>query len=353
MSVIPIISVVLPVFNGEAFIRQSVESILSQTFTDFELIIINDGSTDNSSEILHELAANDSRIILIERSNAGLVYTLNEGIEKARGEFIARMDADDIAIPERFELQLSKMISDPNLAVLGSFTRIINKEGSVVGLGRYPVTPSETERFLQHGSPLAHPTVLMRKHVLLELGGYRKVFSHCEDYDLWLRINEMGWGIANLSKPLLNYRVHGANISAVHRDSQELGSVIARLSCRCRKEGLPDPVADIEKIDITVVDKVPSHLRDDFDASMFVLRYSSISVSSLSELLSAWMDYKRQDLTVKRHRIMCGFLMRLFNGAFRKMKLLLAVRFLFESIRYNPAGSYFFLTSRFKSFFRS
>lgn len=352
MTKIPVISVVLPVFNGEAFIRKSVESILSQTFTDFELIIINDGSTDNSSEILRKLSANDPRIILIERSNAGLVYSLNEGIEKARGEFIARMDADDIAMPERFELQLSKMIGDPNLAVLGSFTRIIDKEGSVVGLGRYPVTPAETEWFLQHGSPLAHPTVLMRKHVLLELGGYRKVFSHCEDYDLWLRINEMGWGIANLSKPLLNYRVHGANISAVHRDSQELGSVIARLSCRCRKAGLSDPVVDIEKIDITVVDKFPSYLRDDFDASIFVLRYSSISVSSLAELLIAWMDYKKQKITVKRHKIMSGFLMRLFNGALQKMKFSLALRVLFESIRYNPAESFIFLTSRLKSFFR-
>ncbi|MFN3500447.1 MAG: glycosyltransferase family 2 protein, partial [Pannonibacter indicus] len=177
MSQTPAISAVLPVYNGEAYVREAVESILAQTFTDFELIIINDGSTDGSGAILRELAARDPRIVLVERANGGLVSALNEGIERAQAGLIARMDADDVAMPKRFALQHARMEAEPELGVLGSFIRIMDKAGRTIRLGDYPVSVAEAARFMEHGCPVAHPTVMMRREAVLKAGGYRKLFS--------------------------------------------------------------------------------------------------------------------------------------------------------------------------------
>ena len=136
----PAISVILPVYNAEAYVREAVESILAQTFTDFECIIINDGSTDGSEAILRELAAHDTRIVLVERPNDGLVSALNEGIGRARAGLIARMDADDVAMPERFALQYARMVQEPELAVLGSSIRVIDKVGNIIRLLERPLT---------------------------------------------------------------------------------------------------------------------------------------------------------------------------------------------------------------------
>ena len=128
------ISVILPVYNTETYVREAVESILAQSFTNFELIIINDGSTDGSDVILRELAAGDTRIVLVERPNDGYVSALIKGIEIARAELIARMDADDVSMPERFALQHARMVQEPELAVLGSFIRFIDKAGDIIRL---------------------------------------------------------------------------------------------------------------------------------------------------------------------------------------------------------------------------
>lgn len=332
----PAISAVLPVYNGEPYVREAVESVLTQTFTDFELIIINDGSTDGSCAILREFAANDSRIVLVERSNDGLVSALNEGIARARGGFIARMDADDVAMPERFALQHGRMAGEPELGVLGSFIRIMDKAGSIIRLGDYPMTPAETARFLERGCPVAHPTVMMRRDAALKAGGYRKAFSHCEDYDLWLRISELGYGIANLSQPLLNYRIHGANVSVVHRDAQELGSLIARLAHRARQAGLPDPTEGAPKIHAGLVELVPAHLRQDMNAVLFVLRHAHLSLKSRAELSAAWTQYQKLGLEVRHDAVMCDFLMRLLNGAVHKRAPGLALQALIEALRLYP-----------------
>lgn len=339
MSFIPAISVVLPVYNGEAYVREAVESILAQTFTDFELIAINDGSTDGSSAILRELAKRDPRIVLVERPNVGLVSALNEGIQRARAPFIARMDADDVAVPERFALQLARMKDEPALGVLGSFIRIMDKTGCAIRLGDYPVTPAETARFLEHGSPLAHPSAMMRKDAVLKAGGYRGVFSHCEDYDLWFRVSELGYAIANLPKPLLNYRVHGANVSIVHREAQELGAIVARLAHRCRRAGLPDPVEGIEKLHPSIIESVPASLRQDLDAMIFVLRHSNVSLASRVAVYAAWLDYQKLEHLAKREPVTCGFLMRLFYGAVCNRAYGLALRALVESVRLHPCDT--------------
>lgn len=333
------ISAVLPVYNGEAYVREAVESILAQTFTDFELIVINDGSTDGSGVILQELAARDPRIVLVERANGGLVSALNEGIERARAELIARMDADDVAMPERFALQHARMEAEPGLGLLGSFIRIMDKTGRIIRQGDYPVSTAETARFLERGCPVAHPTVMMRREAVLKAGGYRKLFSHCEDYDLWLRISELGYGIANLPQPLLNYRMHGANVSAVHREVQELGTMIALLAHRARLAGLPDPAVGVDRLHAGLIEAVPKYLRQDVDAAFFVLRYSHLSLATHDELENAWAQYKRLSPQARRETVMCDFLMRLLNGAVRNRSLGVAFRALAEAMRRHPRAT--------------
>ncbi len=349
MSQTPAISVVLPVFNAEAFVRDAVKSILAQTFGDFELIIINDGSTDGSGVILREMAANDLRIVLVERSNAGLVAALNEGIALARGEYIARMDADDVAMPERFALQHAYMHAFPQIAVLGSFIKIIDKSGKFIRNGEYPVSPLATARFLEYGCPLAHPTVMMRKNIVIEVGCYRKAFAHCEDYDLWLRISELGYSIANLPQFLLSYRVHGSNVSAVHRQEQELGSIVARLAHRARNAGLPDPCEGVDSIHAGLIDAVPLDLRKDLEADFFVLRHSSLSLADPIELQAAWNEYQNFDYKTKQHSINCGFLMRLLNGAVRQRIYGIAAVVLIEALIRHPIATFSMLWGKLKT----
>lgn len=341
MSQKPAISAILPVYNGQAYVREAVESILAQTFTDFELIIINDGSTDGSGAILRELAARDQRIVLVERANGGLVSALNEGIERARAELIARMDADDVAMPERFALQHARMEAEPELGVpqlglLGSFIRIMDKTGRIIRQGDYPISPAEAAHFLEHGCPVAHPTVMMRREAVVQAGGYRNLFSHCEDYDLWLRISELGYGIANLPQPLLNYRMHGANVSAVHREAQELGTMVALLAHRCRLAGLPDPAAEAGRLHAGLIDAVPQHLRQDVEAAFFVLRHSHLSLAAPGDLKAAWAQYRLLSPQLLRETVMCDFLMRLLNGAVCNRCFGLALRSLIEAFLLHP-----------------
>ena len=333
----PAISVILPVYNAEAYVREAVESILAQTFTDFELIIINDGSTDDSGPILRELAARDARIVLVERPNDGLVSALNEGIEIARADLIARMDADDVAMPERFALQYARMIEEPELAVLGSFIRVMDKAGNIIHLGEYPLTPKEVAHYVEKGCPVVHPTVMMRRGVVLKIGGYRKAFCHVEDYDLWLRMNDLGYAIANLPQPLLNYRVHGANVGEVHWQAQKRSGVLARLAHRVRKAGLPDPFEGVETIDAGLIWSVPAHLRQGVEAELFAHRYRLCLVGR-EELDAAWREYLQLDAQTQRDTWMRSFLLQLFKRAVRKRKYRIALRACTEVFRLHPGA---------------
>ena len=282
------ISVILPVYNTKAYVREAVESILAQTFTDFELIVINDGSTDGSGVILRELAARDARIVLVEQSNEGLVSALNKGLEMARADLIARMDADDVSMPERFALQHARMIEDPELAVLGSFSNIIDRDGAIIRLhDDFPLTPAAAMRFVKHRCPVYHSAVMMRRDAVLKAGGYRKAFCHAEDHDLWLRMSDLGYAIANLPQPLLNHRRHGANVTEVHWQALGRSRILARLAHRMRKAGLPDPFEGVETIDTALIRTVPAHLRQGVDAELFAHRYSRLWLADSEKLNAA------------------------------------------------------------------
>jgi glycosyltransferase involved in cell wall biosynthesis len=207
---IPVVSVLLPVFNAEMFVRDAVESILAQTFRDFELIIINDGSQDGSEKILRQLMKRDARVILISRENRGLVYSLNEGIGVARGKWIARMDADDISLPNRLEAQLS-CLQQTGADICGSWVKFFGSSDRRTI--KHPQSDAAIKLGILFGSPFAHPSVVMRAALAKQLQ-YDKSWEKCEDYDLWERAARSGWIMANVPHVLLLYRQHDAQISS-------------------------------------------------------------------------------------------------------------------------------------------
>jgi glycosyltransferase involved in cell wall biosynthesis len=206
-----LISVVMPVYNAELFISQAIQSILNQTVSDFELIIINDGSTDSSLEIINKFLVEDSRIKLINQSNQGLIFALNAGIDISVGKYIARMDADDISLNNRFEEQLNFLVSN-KLDIVGSFIRFFNANG----LGKveeYPIINDDIQFRLITSSPFAHPTILAKSELLKE-NRYKlhdsfkndyKGFS--EDFYLWTRLSLKGYLMGNVPQVLLLYRI--------------------------------------------------------------------------------------------------------------------------------------------------
>lgn len=214
----PKISVILPVYNAEKYLREAIDSILKQTFTDFELLLINDGSTDGSEEIIKSYT--DDRIIYIKNEqNRGLINSLNRGIDLAAGEYIARMDADDIALPERFEKQLKFLWERNDIAMLATTYYCIDAEGKPLPAwptDRQTITPEQIRKVLPRDNCLAHPTVMARAEVFKKYRyhpelvlQYRFIHNkkYSEDYDLWLRIAADGLTIAKVDEPLLYYRV--------------------------------------------------------------------------------------------------------------------------------------------------
>jgi glycosyltransferase involved in cell wall biosynthesis len=240
----PRVSVVLPVYNGEPFLADALDSILKQSFRDFELIAIDDGSRDATGEMLDRLALIDSRVSVLHQTNAGMVRALNRGLELARGDFIARMDHDDLAHPERFARQVAFLDAQPDIAVVGCAVTLIDEKGKRIREVEYPRTSEAVAAFLETGAPLAHPTVMMRRAAVLAVGGYREAYRHAEDYDLWLRIAER-YRIANLPNRLLLYRQHAAKQSATYAVEQRFATRIAWFAARCRRAGKPDPTSDL------------------------------------------------------------------------------------------------------------
>ena len=213
----PLVSVVLPVYNGEHYLVEAIESILAQTFENFELIMIDDGSTDSSQQILLEYERRDSRVRVIVRENRGLATTLNESIDISRGKWIARMDQDDIALPYRFEIQL-EWLKETGADISGSWVRRFGSSDKRVV--RLRQTDEAIKMEMLFCSPFAHPSVMMRTALVKQLR-YDKAWEKAEDYDLWERAAEAGWRMTNVPKVLLLYRVHGSQISTTTSARQQ------------------------------------------------------------------------------------------------------------------------------------
>ncbi len=212
----PEVSVVMPVYNGERYLQESIESILKQTFTDFEFIIINDGSTDRSGEIIKSY--HDQRIRLIENeSNLGLTISLNKGLSSASGEYIARMDADDISLPERFAKQVDFLKTHPDIGVLGSGVQFIDHHGTPSSILQYPSEHGLLQWYLYFLNPIIHSTVMMRRKIVETVGGYNpeRTDPHAEDYELWDGLSNVT-RLWNLNEVLLYYRLHQHSYSNVY-----------------------------------------------------------------------------------------------------------------------------------------
>jgi glycosyltransferase involved in cell wall biosynthesis len=205
----------MPVYNAERYVAESVESILGQTLRDFEFLIIDDGSTDGARRILEGYAARDPRIRLTSRENRGLVATLNELIDQARGEFLARMDADDIALPERFRQQVDYLRAHLECSVVGCRAQVIDPDGDPICDWFMERPHEEIDALLLReeavGSVLCHPSVMMRRAAVLVAGKYRD-FAIGEELDLFLRLAESS-RLAILPEVLLRYRQHLTNFT--------------------------------------------------------------------------------------------------------------------------------------------
>ena len=246
-------TVLMPVYNRARYLRSAVESIRSQTYGDYEFLIIDDGSTDASPEILAHYAATDSRIRVVTQENRGVIASLNRGFHESAGEFIARMDSDDMARPRRLAMQLDFMLAHPHIALVGGAIEVIDSMGRPFEIVRLPETPERLRYHMRNlGCALAHPTVLFRRQAVLDAGGLRPAYRHAEDYDLWLRMLDKH-DFANLPDVLLSYRRHEASVSNRQMTQQVLAAYCARVAARRRICGLEDLTSDVELVTPEVI----------------------------------------------------------------------------------------------------
>ena len=235
----PTVSVLMSVYNGEKYLAEAVESILAQTLADFDFIIIDDGSKDGSLAMLQKYAARDPRIHLTSRPNQGLTRTLNEAFSQARGEFIARMDSDDVARPDRFENQVRFLRGHPQVVCTGGWFELIDGEGRLLTLLRPPTDDVEIQRqaLAGHGA-ICHPSAMIRRQALERINGYDTDFKTAQDLDLWLRLGEIG-KLANVPVPVLSFRLHESSVSESKRHEQRES---ARKACEraWKRRGITD-----------------------------------------------------------------------------------------------------------------
>lgn len=212
------VSVLMPVYNAERFLAESIGSILSQTFSDWELIIINDGSTDKSAEICKSYS--DKRIKYFENEkNIKLIATLNKGIKYCNGTYIARMDADDVCLPHRFEKQVKFLDTHPDYIMVGTNASIIDQKGHICG----KIMNLTSNRFLQinllFSTSFVHPSMMIRAEILKQ-NEYSTDYIHSEDQELWMRLSRLG-KIANINSKLIKYRIHDTNVSVEYASIQQ------------------------------------------------------------------------------------------------------------------------------------
>jgi hypothetical protein len=237
------ITVLMPVYNGERFLRPAMDSILTQTYGDFELLVLDDGSKDASVETVRSYR--DERIRLCPLEHQGLISTLNAGLREARGEWIARMDCDDVALSDRLQRQWDYVSDYNDLVALGGAAEIIDAEGRRTGARSTP--PADHEllvanlTFRGNGPSLIHPSVLMRSDAARQVGGYRMQFPVCEDADLWLRLARTG-RLASLPEPVLLLRKHGENVSLLKLQVLTESSLAAAVCHAVREQTGIDPV---------------------------------------------------------------------------------------------------------------
>ena len=266
----PLISVVMSVYNGEQFLAEAIESILHQSWQDFEFIIVDDASRDATPQILELYQKQDDRIHLLRNEvNSGLGCSLQKGVEAARGRFIARMDADDISLPDRFEKQLNYLINHSEIKILGSGLLLIDENGKVVTQMQFLSAGSllKWNMLLGNGIIVSHPSVMMERGFIISLGGYSSLRA-AQDFDLWTRTFWMDpFPIANLEDCLLAYRQHGKSTTSANNSLQEKTAIRIRL----------------EKISQFLEKPVPEEV-------VLAYRHPAYAYSNIEECIRLWIE---------------------------------------------------------------
>jgi glycosyltransferase involved in cell wall biosynthesis len=220
----------MPVYNAERYVADALESILSQSFRDFEFLVFDDGSTDASLSIIQRYARQDTRIRVFAAQHKGLTSLLNKSIQVARGTFIARMDSDDVSLATRMEEQVEYLKRNPSCVAVGCDLLIIGTDGETLGIDRHETQPEAVEQLLLNGTlgVVTHPASMMRHDALLAIGSYREKFDGLEDFDLLLRLSEVGQ-LSNISKVLFKYRIHERSVCSTRfRTQQRYADTIIR-----------------------------------------------------------------------------------------------------------------------------
>lgn len=240
----------MAVFNRQRFLRAAIRSIVTQTLRDFEFIIVNDGSMDGSAEILNEFARTDSRITVISRTpNQGVAKSLNLAADRARAEYLAVMDSDDIAISHRLQSEFSFLQTRPEIALVGSHARLIDFTGADIAVPiALPTSHEEIDNTLLGGGwPVIHPTIMLRTASFREIGGYNEAYPSKADHDILLRLAEKG-DLANLKDVLLAYRIHHEALTArSNRVGRNYVQDAIRAACNRRAIAYPPEIKLIDR----------------------------------------------------------------------------------------------------------
>ncbi len=219
---VPKVSIIMAVYNGERFLQESIDSILGQSFTDYELIIVDDGSIDRTPHILGTAAAGDGRIVLVRNaSNIGLTKSLNKAMAVAQGLYLARQDADDLSFPERLRTQVAYLDDHPSVGLLGTAYTVIDQNGMRLAIHQQPLTDTEIRWQMLFHNAFCHTSVMWRRSVLSsEEPCYEEGYQYSQDYGLWAKLLRQTVA-ANLDLPLVAYRAHDASIEATSRSAQQ------------------------------------------------------------------------------------------------------------------------------------
>ena len=258
----PRVSCLMPVYNGERYLAEALDSVLGQTFTDFELIVVDDGSRDASPAILDDYRRRDPRVRVLTKENGGIVDALNHGLSHAQGDYIARMDADDVCLPNRFEIQVAYLDAHPGCVLVGGLAAMIDERGGPLGTssgGRHARTRLDV--FPPKVAVALHPLVTIRRSALTAVDGYRKMFPHAEDYDLYLRLARLGT-IDNPDVVVLKYRKHGQSISQQNITLQERCAALAEIAAIQTHRGLEDPADEAARSIKEVHDRLLARVPD-------------------------------------------------------------------------------------------
>lgn len=304
----PDISVLMSCYNGQKWLGNAIESVLNQSFKDFEFIIVDDGSRDSSAEIMKSYAAKDSRIKIIEKENTGLPDSLNVGLNEAKGEWIARIDADDLCEPDRLEKQLAFSGANPSVILIGSAYHEMDETGKLGKLQTYPETHQQLKKhLLQKRRFFAHSSAFYKTEIARKVGFYRPRIKKSEDYDLWLRLSEVG-KMACISEPLIRFRSHPDQISNEDAGRRQIADGrVALTSYWIRKYGYADPVEQNKEQFNQFRKWIVSNIKEEklLEYREFVSRVKSqiakrnYSYVLKSCLTSPWFVYRHLDFLIR------------------------------------------------------